>query len=149
MLEPDHESPSVIGRDGFASPPCPSRNAVILPLVSGILCSVLLIATACGREPGIRIEGRELTVACGACIFEMEGVEGCPWAAEVDGEHFLMKGDFGHDHNSHMPDGICNMPRKARVWGELRGDALYVARFELLDAEGIPESPRFTPADIH
>ena len=110
---------------------------------------LIAAATGCGRESALRIEGRELTVACGACIFEMEGVKGCPWAAEVDGAHYLMKGDFARDHNSHMPDGICNMERRAIVWGEVRGGELHVARFELLAPEQVPESPRFTPADIH
>jgi hypothetical protein len=114
------------------------------------LASLLgMLMLACGAEPAIPIEGRVLTVACGRCVFEMPGVEGCPWAAEVDGRHYLLRGPVPLDHPSHAPEGICNMPRKAKIDGELRGDLLLVSKMTLLPAEDVPENPRFTPADIH
>jgi len=121
----------------------------------GVLVAVVLAccvgqALACSGEPPIKLEDRVVEVACGRCVYEMEGVEeGCPWAATVDGRHYLIEGNVPHDHNSHEASGICNMPRLARVRGEIRGETLYVSRVELLDPEDVPENPRFTPADIH
>ena len=110
---------------------------------------LLLSSSGCGGEPGVRIEDRELTVGCGACIFAMPGVTACPWAAEIDDKHYLMKGALDANHNSHMADGICNMPRRARITGELRDGLLYVSKMTLLAAENVPEDPRFAPTDIH
>ena len=120
--------------------PCRRAAAALLA------CAV----AACG-EPGIPVTDRVVTVACGACIFDMPGVENCPWAAELDGHHYLLRGSLPLDHNSHLADGICNMRRQARLTGEIRGDLLVVSRFELLPAapEAVPEEPRFTPADVH
>ena len=120
------------------------------PLIGVLIALMIMLASACSGEPPIRIEDRVLTLACGRCVFEMPGVEeGCPWAAEVDGKHYLVEGAVPHDHNSHEASGICNMPRQARVRGEIRGEVLYVSAVELLEPESLPESPRFTPADIH
>ncbi len=116
------------------------------------LAFALLVALAtlgCGSEPGIKIEGRELTVACGMCIFEMPGAENCPFAAEVDGQYYIMRGALPHDHLSHAPDGICNMPRRAIVDGEIRGELLHVTKMVMLDPVGVPEEPRFGAEDIH
>jgi hypothetical protein len=114
------------------------------------LASAVVWGLACSSEPPIKIEDRVLEVACGRCVFEMPGVEdNCPWAAEVDGRHYLIEGNVPHDHNSHEASGICNMPRRARVRGEIRGEILYVSKVELLEPEEVPEEPRFTPADVH
>ena len=95
------------------------------------------------------LAGQTITVGCGMCIFRMEGASTCEWAAEIDGEHYWVRGPVPHDHNNHMPDGICNMRRLAIVDGEVRGDLLIASRFELLPAQSVPEKPRFTPADEH
>jgi hypothetical protein len=116
----------------------------------GALLAIGVALLACSPEPIVKIDDRVVTVACGRCVFEMEGVEeGCPWAAEVDGVHYLVEGAVPHIHNSHTADGICNMPRQARVKGEIRGEVLYVSSVQLIEAENPPENPRFTPADIH
>ena len=116
-----------------------------------LACVVALAAwvAACRPAPDATFHGHTLTVACGRCIFEMEGVEGCPWAAEIEGEHYLIRGPLPTDHSTHAPDGICNMHRKAVVDGELRDGELLVTRFELLPAEEVPAQPRFTPEDLH
>lgn len=111
--------------------------------------ALVLSWLGCDRAPAVRFEDRELTVGCGACIFAMPGVMPCPWAAEIDGKHYLMKGRLDHNHNGHAADGICNMPRQARITGELRDDLLYVEKMTLLEAANVPATPRFTPADIH
>jgi len=113
------------------------------------LLALLALLSACGPAAEATFEGETLTVACGRCIFEMEGVEGCPWAAEIDGGHYLIRGRLPEDHSTHAPDGICNMRRRAVVDGELRGGELRVTRFDLLPPEEVPPEPRFGPEDVH
>jgi hypothetical protein len=117
-----------------------------------VKCLVFLTALlllACGSGEVVLIEGQTVEVGCGRCIYEMKDVDGCPWAAQIDGRHYLLRGPVPMDHNSHEPDGICNMRRKAVIDGELRGELLMVSKMELLPAESVPEDPRFTPADEH
>jgi hypothetical protein len=102
-----------------------------------------------GEPPEPRLEGRTLEVACGRCIFHMPQAQGCPWAAELDGKHYLLQGAVPQAHHSHAPDGICNVSRRAVVDGVLRNGKLIVSRMELLPATDVPSAPRFTPADVH
>lgn len=102
-----------------------------------------------GEPPEPRLEGRTLEVGCGRCIFHMPQVPGCPWAAELDGKHYLLQGAVPQDHHSHAPDGICNVSRQAVVDGVLRDGKLIVSRMELLPATHVPSAPNFTPADVH
>jgi hypothetical protein len=117
--------------------------ARMLPLL------IALLGIGCGSEPTQKIEGRELTIACGMCIFEMPGAENCPFAADVDGKYYIMRGALPRDHLSHAAEGICNMPRRAIVHGEIRGELLHVSEMQMLDAQGVPEQPRFGAEDIH
>lgn len=117
-------------------------------LFPALLAGLALVVMGCNAEPAIVLTQQTLTVGCGRCIFEMEGVEGCPWAAEIDGQHYLIRGALP-DHESHEADGICNMTRQAVVDGEIRGDELVVSSMVLVDADSIPETPRFAPEDQH
>lgn len=103
------------------------------------LVCVALAAASCSRGAARVFEGETITVACASCVFEMEGVGGCPWAAEIDGEHYLMQGNLPEDHNSHMPDGICMMARQAVIDGKLEDGRLTIAKMELLPAQHIPQ----------
>ncbi|MBW2274964.1 MAG: hypothetical protein JRG96_16980 [Deltaproteobacteria bacterium] len=117
-----------------------------------VAASLLLVAgalAACRPAADATFHGDILDVACGSCVFEMEGVQGCPWAAEIEGRHYLIRGPIPEDHSSHAPDGICNMTRQAVIEGELRGGELLATRMELLPPQGVPEEPRFGPADLH
>jgi hypothetical protein len=97
---------------------------------------------ACGsEEPEIQLEEQIIEVACAHCVFEMPGQEqsGCAWAAHVDGEHYLLSGPVPVDHSKHEPEGICSMPRQARVDGYVHGEYFVATEFELLPAENVPE----------
>jgi hypothetical protein len=74
-----------------------------------------------------------ITVACGKCVFNMD-VEGCPWAAEIDGTHYLVKGEVPSedDHDAHAADGMCRVPRKAVIHGQLRDGVLTVSKMKLI-----------------
>ncbi len=109
-----------------------------------------LIITACdGGTSGKSIEAQTLKVACGSCVFEMKDVDGCPWAAEVEGKYYLMQGAVPQNHDSHADDGMCNMPREAVVSGTLRDDKLIVTSMKLKPAREVPSAQTFTEKDIH
>lgn len=107
------------------------------------------LLTACGDSDGETLKDATVTVACANCVFHMEGAVGCPFAAEIDGKHFMIQGRVPEGHESHAPDGICNMPRRAKVDGQLRDGKLITTRMELLPATEVPEHPRFSADDIH
>jgi len=85
----------------------------------------------------------KLQVACGSCIFEMKDVEGCPWAAEIDGKHYLIAGKLPteDEHDSHGDEGMCTMARHAMVTGELRGDKLVVSQMNLVPVSADAHAP--------
>ena len=110
----------------------------------------MFVALISACDGGVRkLENETLTVACGSCVFEMEEADGCPWAAQVDGKYYFVLGNVPppESHDSHAPDGMCNMPRQAVVSGELRKHNLVVSKMDLLPAENVPENPRFKTAD--
>ena len=111
---------------------------------------VLAFSTGgCSGEAAVPIEGQTITVACGQCVFEMEGVEGCPWAAEIEGVRYLVQGAVPQQHQAHAVDGICSMERKAVVDGVIRGEILVVSRMELLPAEGVSEDAHEMHEHVH
>lgn len=106
----------------------------------------------CSSTPeGPVLDDQLVTAACGRCIFGLPEAErlGCPWAVEVQGRRYLVQGEVPHGHQNHAPDGICNMPRKARVSGRVRGDRFIATRFALEPATDVPAAPRFTEDDVH
>ena len=96
-------------------------------------CSTSAAASARAAHPPRDVAAETLTVACGRCVFGMD-VEGCPWAAKVDGQFFLVKGAVPSDdqHDAHAKDGMCNVPRKAVVRGRLENGVLTVTEMRLL-----------------
>jgi hypothetical protein len=126
------------------------RPFAVLPAAAlkWLLIATLFSVVSCQSEPAMVLTQQTVTVGCGRCIFDMQDVEGCPWAAEIDGKHYLMSGALP-DHDSHDSDGICNMQREAIVDGEIRGEELVVSKMLLTPAEGIPDTPRFAPGEGH
>jgi hypothetical protein len=112
------------------SPPTRPRGSFALAVAA-----LVALLCACSAPKGVPITGRVLTVACAHCIFHMPDVKGCPWAAELDGHYHLLTGNLPSAHDSHAPDGICMMKRKARIDGELVNDVIRVAKLELLPVE--------------
>jgi hypothetical protein len=112
----------------------------------GLAGMAMLALTACHGAPEHRIEGQTLTVGCAHCIFHMEGVQGCPWAAEVDGKHYFLLGAVPPDHDSHAAGGVCTMPRKAVVDGVIHEDRLIATRVELLPLDAHARNLSAAPA---
>ncbi len=116
-----------------------------MPRLALLLLLSFLVLPACSSDT--KVAEQTVTVACGACQFGMEDAGGCKWAAEIDGQHYMVNGPLPHDHNSHAPDGMCNMKRQAKVAGTIRDDLFVASSFELLPAEGVPEQPKFDETD--
>lgn len=55
-------------------------------------------------------------VACGACIYKMSGVQGCPLAINIDGKHYLVEGATWPNHD------YCDRTCTAIVTGKLLGN---------------------------
>ena len=108
-----------------------------------------LYATGCSDSAEVTITGQTTKVGCAACIYKMEGAKGCEWAADVNGEHLMVQGQLPLKHNSHGPEGMCNMEREAKIEGAVRDGKLITSSFELLPAKNAPKTPKFTPADQH
>jgi hypothetical protein len=107
--------------------------------VVGLLLAALVGAAGCGADPGVPVEDRVASVACGTCVFRMEGMAGCFWAVELDGEYHPMAGDIPPVDmvEAHQPGGMCATEREARVAGSIRPDGRFLAtRFELLPWDG-------------
>ena len=113
------------------------------------LSCFVLLAASCAGSRDIPVPDQTVDVACGRCIFGMEEAEGCPWAAKIDGKHYLMLGAIPTDHFNHSPSGICNMRRQARVEGFIRQDRFVANSLELLPATNVPASPTYTEKDLH
>lgn len=114
-----------------------------------VLSGTLGCATSAPSVEEPQLSAQTIDVACGRCIFKMPEIKGCPWAAELDGKHYLVQGAVPHDHQPHAPDGICNVRRQAVVDGVLRDGKLIVSRMELQPASEVPSQPTYTPADEH
>ena len=63
-----------------------------------------------------------MEVACGSCIYGMEGVEGCVAAVKVNDEPVLLTGVPVDAHGL----GLCKEPKKAHIHGAVK-DGKYVA----------------------
>lgn len=119
---------------------------MLRPAVLAIAVTLFLLP---GCKSGDAVPEQTITVACGMCIWGMTNTEGCEWAAELDGAHYLVRGPVPHDHVNHAPDGMCNMKRQAVVAGSIRGDLFVASKFDLLPASGAPDAPKYSDQDIH
>lgn len=69
-------------------------------------------------------------VGCALCIYHMPGVTDCVLAAKVGGKVRLVEG-VGIDNlgDAHDPKtGLCNVSRKATIYGHIEGDKLVATR---------------------
>ncbi|MCO4745563.1 MAG: hypothetical protein KC912_12295 [Proteobacteria bacterium] len=108
----------------------------------------VVMLSACG-EPAEQIRSRQVTVACGTCIFKLPNGRGCYWAAEIDGEYYPVTGAVPKDHENHSPTGMCNMKRTAIIDGTLAGNTFIATRFDLKEADAPSDAPKYTEEDLH
>ena len=76
----------------------------------------------------VTLRSETVEVACGSCIYGMDGVKGCKLAVKIgNGDPILATGgdvDL-HKHN------LCSSPGEAIVTGEVEGDTLVVTSVEI------------------
>jgi len=75
------------------------------------------------------LEDQTVGVACGVCIYSMEG-EGCPIAADVNGEKFMVTFADGLEFDTHGK-GLCSADGKAKVSGAVKDGKLELTSLEL------------------
>ncbi|MCI0631484.1 MAG: DUF6370 family protein [Phycisphaerales bacterium] len=61
------------------------------------------------------IKGQTVEAGCGACIYKMPGVEGCPLAIMIDGKPYLVEGATWPNHD------YCDRKCQAVVTGKVKG----------------------------
>ncbi|HHO51022.1 MAG TPA: hypothetical protein ENK18_09165 [Deltaproteobacteria bacterium] len=99
------------------------------------LVGLSLIVVSC--DSTVEVPRQEATVACGLCRFHIEGSRGCYWAIELQGERYPVVGANTPGHDSHGPEGMCVVDRRAVVEGRIKRGQFLASSFELLPAEGI------------
>jgi hypothetical protein len=101
-----------------------------------------ILAMGCG-DGGKEINGQIVEAGCGMCQLHMDGRSDCYWAARIDGEMVMVRGDAlpsDAEHDSHAPGGMCTTIREARVSGTLYETYFLATEFELLPlaADAVP-----------
>ena len=98
------------------------------PLFAGLLA---LVTSSCGpATESAQAEGAQtVPVACGSCIYGMEGVEGCETAVKIDGKSYLVTGENIDAHNV----GLCSSEKKALVTGQVEGDKFVATSIKLVN----------------
>ena len=72
--------------------------------------------------------------ACGMCQFGMDDEKGCVLAVEINSEYYYVEGTDIDDHgDAHAKDGFCNLIRKARVKGVIKGERFFLENFKLFE----------------
>jgi hypothetical protein len=104
----------------------PSSVSSILLLAASLGCSHSSEAHP-ATAPAAVAGAQTLEVGCGACVFHMPGVDGCPLAVEVDGKHYLVSGVEMPGHES----GLCDHARTADLTGRLEGEQFVATSFSL------------------
>jgi hypothetical protein len=77
-----------------------------------------------GASPGM-ISDRTVDAGCGACVYKMTGVTGCPLAVNIDGKTYLVEGAEWPNHD------YCDHKCKAVVTGRIQGDKFIVSTLEV------------------
>ena len=74
----------------------------------------------------------EVLASCGTCNFKMKA-PGCPLAIQLDGKYYFVDGTKIDDHgDAHADDGFCNVIKKAKVQGTVKGDRFTASYFEII-----------------
>lgn len=86
-------------------------------------------------DPGARVralDNETVGVACGVCIYGMEGGDDCPLAAEIgEGKYYFVTLKLKGEFDTHGV-GLCDAASKARVTGDLHEHGVVATAIELL-----------------
>jgi hypothetical protein len=82
----------------------------------------------------------EVLASCGTCNFKMKA-PGCPLAIKLEDKYYFVEGTKIDDHgDAHAEDGFCNVIKKAKVQGTIKGDSFTTSYFEIIKEARTPES---------
>lgn len=98
------------------------------------------LGLGCDTIFGVTVPEQVVPAACGLCIFGQPSPAGCYWAVQLDGVTYPVNARTPEDHDAHGPEGMCTLPREARVAGKLRNGQLFADHFELLPLD--PNAPK-------
>ena len=77
----------------------------------------------------------EVLASCGTCNFKMKA-PGCPLAIKLENKYYFVDGTKIDDHgDAHADDGFCNVIKKAKVQGTVKGDRFTASYFEIIKEE--------------
>ena len=68
----------------------------------------------------VTLRSETVEIACGSCVYGMDGVQGCKLAAKINGDPILVTGADLDLHEHHL----CSTASDAVVSGEVDGDVL-------------------------
>ncbi len=91
-------------------------------------CSQTPMTETAATAEVVTLRSETVEVACGSCVYGMDGVVGCKLAAKINnGDPILVTGsDLDlHEHN------LCSTASNAVVTGEVDGDTLVVTAVEI------------------
>ncbi len=104
---------------------------VVLGVALGVAlggCSQTLKTETAATSEVVTLRSETVEVACGSCVYGMDGVVGCKLAVRINnGDPMLVTGsDLDlHEHN------LCSAATDAVVTGEVEGDTLVVTAVEI------------------
>ena len=93
-------------------------------LLSITVASISLATFSCSEKhaaapvPATVAGAREFEAGCAACVYHMEGAQGCQLAVLVDGKHYYVSGVDMPGHES----GLCDGPQRTLLVGKVEGD---------------------------
>ena len=84
-------------------------------------CSQTAKTETAATSEVVTLRSETVEIACGSCVYGMDGVKGCKLAAKIDnGDPILVT---GHDLDLHEHK-LCTTASNAVVSGEVEGDTL-------------------------
>lgn len=105
-------------------------------LAIAFLCFVATVSSAQEKKSTGKFDEKkktyEVLASCGTCNFKMKA-PGCPLAIKLDGKYYFVDGTKIDDHgDAHADDGFCNVIKKAKVQGTVKGDRFTASYFEII-----------------
>lgn len=109
-----------------------------------LLCFVTTVSTAQEKKASGKFDKKkktyEVLASCGTCNFKMKA-PGCPLAIKLEDKYYFVDGTKIDDHgDAHAEDGFCNVIKKAKVQGTIKGDRFTTSYFEITKEARAPES---------
>ncbi len=118
-----------------------------------MLLALLAFSPGCSLvgepEQAQQFRDEVLPVACGTCIYKIEGARGCFWSVQLGEEVFPLEGPVPEDHQAHGPEGMCVQQRRARVTGQVHHGQFQASAFELLPVDPSQDGPKVPHEHVH